>query len=307
MLKKITITNYVGDSMEYLIEGVQQNNPSGLIVTSITGLGPVKANVNLTELSTADGGIFNSARLETRNIVIEALFTHATSIEEARLLSYKYFPIKKPLTFRIETDNRIAETVGYVESNEPEIFSESSSCQISILCESPFFTDVLHGNRKTHFGSVQGSFEFIYSNEGHEPVTEMGSIVSRRESYVDNFGDSETGCEIRMDFTGTAGSITIYNVDSEEYMSIDATKISILIAGSTTFEDGDSLIISTFTGKKSVQFIRAGIVYNGLNLIGKNSTWLEIPRGSTPFTYTATTGEENVNFTISTPILYEGV
>lgn len=307
MLKKITITNYVGDSMEYNIEGVEPGNPSGLFITSISGLGPVKANVNLTELSTADGGIYNSARLSTRNIVIEARFTHAKSIEEARLLSYKYFPIKKPLTFRIETDKRIAETVGYVESNEPEIFAEYTTCQISILCESPFFTDVLHGNRKTHFGTIQGAFEFIYSNEGHEAVTEMGTIVSGRESYIDNFGDSETGCEIRMDFYGSCGSITIYNVDTGEYMLIDSMKLTYIIENQTSFESGDTLIITTYPGKKSVQFIRAGVVYNGLNLIGKNSSWLEIPRGSNPFTYMATYGDENVKFTISTPILYEGV
>ncbi len=142
MIKKITITNFQGESMDYLIDGVQQDNPSGLIITKIDGLGPVKADINMSNLVTSDGGLFNSARLNNRNIVITALFTHPTSIEDARLKSYKYFPIKKKLTFRIETDNRTAETTGYVESNEPFIFEEETYCQISILCEDSHFVDV---------------------------------------------------------------------------------------------------------------------------------------------------------------------
>lgn len=145
MLKRVVVTNYLGESMEYKIDGVEVDNPSGLIITSIDGLGPVKANVNMTELSTSDGSVFNSARQPERNIVINALFTHPTSIEEARLLTYKYFPVKEKVHLLIETDNRTVETDGYVESNEPDIFSEESGCQISILCEDSCFDDV-NGN-----------------------------------------------------------------------------------------------------------------------------------------------------------------
>ena len=166
MIKKITITNHNGDVMEYLIEGVQQDNPSGLIITNITGLGPAKAQINFTNLATADGGQYNSSRLESRNIVITALFTHATSIEEARLLSYKYFPIKRKIKFRIETDNRIAETEGYVESNEPSIFEENSSCTISILCEKPYFVDASDGGTIDYSVSdLQKLFELPFEVE----------------------------------------------------------------------------------------------------------------------------------------------
>ena len=95
MFKKVTITNYRGESVEYLIEGVNVADNNGLLITDIDGLGPVKANINMTKLATADGGIYNSARLGTRNIVIKARFTNATSIEDARLSSYQFFPIKK--------------------------------------------------------------------------------------------------------------------------------------------------------------------------------------------------------------------
>lgn len=139
MLKKVIITNYLGESMEYAIEGVQAENPSGLLITSIDGLGPVKANINMTDISSSDGHVFNSARQSGRNIVIRGKFTNKSLIEDSRLLSYRYFPVKEKVHFEIETDAGIYSTDGYVESNEPSIFSKESECQISILCETPYF------------------------------------------------------------------------------------------------------------------------------------------------------------------------
>lgn len=170
MLKSVTITNYRGESVVYKIEGVDVNDNNGLLITNIDGLGPVKADINMTKLVTSDGSIFNSARLEPRNIVIEARFTNATSIEDARQLSYKFFPIKKQVTIRVETDNRIAETTGYVESNEPNIFSEESDVQISILCESAFFYSP--DKDVTTFSGVEAKFEFVYENAYSEVVEE---------------------------------------------------------------------------------------------------------------------------------------
>lgn len=162
MFKKVTITNYRGESVEYLIEGVNVADNNGLLITDIDGLGPVKANINMTKLATADGGIYNSARLGNRNIVIKARFTNATSIEDARLSSYQFFPIKKKLTFKIETDHRTAFTEGYVESNTPNPFSEKSDVQISVLCESAFF--YAPSEDVTTFAGVDSLFEFPFEN-----------------------------------------------------------------------------------------------------------------------------------------------
>ena len=107
-IKKVTITNYLGESVEYKIEGVDVTKNNGLLITEIEGLGPVKADLKFTELSTANGRIANSKTLEGRDITIHALFTWCNTIEEARLSSYKFFPIGTPVTFQIETDNRLA-------------------------------------------------------------------------------------------------------------------------------------------------------------------------------------------------------
>ena len=136
MIKSVTITNHLDESIKLDLFNPEE---SGFIIKNIEGLGPVKANINFKEFATNDGSIDNSARLSSRNIVMSLQFMESPTIEETRLKSYKYFPIKRNIKFLIETDNRICETIGRVETNVPSIFSNAEECQISILCPNPYF------------------------------------------------------------------------------------------------------------------------------------------------------------------------
>ena len=161
MIKSVTITNYLQESVKI---DLTEPETSGFIIRSIEGLGPAKANVNFTELATLDGALDNGALLNTRNIVMSLIFEGTPTIEDTRLKSYKYFPIKQNLTFEIETDNRHCFTVGRVESNTPTIFSnEREGCQISILCPSSYFQDM--NDTIVDFNAVTGEFEFPFDND----------------------------------------------------------------------------------------------------------------------------------------------
>ena len=109
--------------------------------------------------------------------------------------SYKYFPIKKKVTLLIETDNRICETYGYVESNEPDIFSSDETTQISIVCPDPYFYSAgPDGTNTTIFYGVEPLFEFAFSNESlTESLIEFGEIKNETEQTVYYSGDAEIG------------------------------------------------------------------------------------------------------------------
>lgn len=307
MLKDVTITNYLGKSVTYSFEGPTLEDESGLLITEIEGLGPVKATVNMTQLATADGDIFNSKRLQGRNIVIKARFTYADTIEEARLLSYKYFPIGHKVTFLIRTDNRVAETEGYVESNEPEIFSDESDVQISILCESPFFLSASdEGKKETNFSAVEAMFEFPFSNESlEEKLIVFGKITNKKENTVYYEGDAETGCIIHLHAIGEVRMIDIYNIKTAEHMGIDTDKIATLTGSGLIY--GDDITITTIKGKKSITLLRNGVTYNILNALAKNVDWFQLARGDNLFAFTCEYGEENLQFMIESQIVYEGV
>ena len=142
---------------------------AGVIISNIDGLGAEEASIFTTDLASIDGALFNSARLPKRsiNLTVIPITTKNGTIEDHRLEMYKYFPIKQKVTLRFETDKRLAEIQGYVETNQPTIFSDKESIAITIVCPDPYFYDVkkYNGITTTIFTSVQKAFQFKYAND----------------------------------------------------------------------------------------------------------------------------------------------
>lgn len=301
MIQSITVTNYRGESKAFKMFAPEE---SGFLITRITGLGPAKASINSTEIATRDGGFFNSSRTQSRNIVVTFKLLPKQTIEDVRLMSYRYFPVKKPLTLMIETDNRLCLASGYVESNEPDIFSRNETTQISIICPDPYLYSLSVQN--TVFFGVEPKFEFPFSNGSlSEPMLRMGEIVNKLENTIVYDGESEIGMTIRIHSLGTASNIHIYNVVTREEMFVDTDILSSLFG--THIIKGDDLVITTIKGRKSVALIREGIGYNILNCLSRDSDWFQLAKGDNIFAYTADSGAENLQFTIQNQTAYEGV
>ena len=227
MIYALAVTKVLGDRIRLEL-GKPEN--TGFLIKSITGLGPVKANVNTTEVATNDGSMFNSARLSQRNIVIQMVFVNSIygeDIEAIRQKSYKYFPIKKNVELVIETDNRYVRTTGYIESNEPDIFSKQEGTQISIVCPDPYFYSASEdGDNVTDFYSMDPMFEFPFSNESlTEPLFVFGEIQIKTEGVITYSGDSEIGVLIYIHAIGPAEHINIYNTEAREVMTVDTVKL----------------------------------------------------------------------------------
>lgn len=223
MIKSVTITNHLGES---LILELTRPDLSGFIVKEIDGLGPVKADINTTKRATMDGTAYNSASAGQRDITFQLQFytTGIESIEDIRHRSYKYFPLKKQVTIRVETDNRISETVGYIESNEPNIFSNQEGCTVVVVCPDPYFYSV--NTNETIFYGVEPAFEFpLFNDSPTEPLLELGTVKNKTEENVFNSGDAEVGMSIIMHATGDATNVTIYNLDTRERMDLDTSKM----------------------------------------------------------------------------------
>lgn len=302
MIKSIKVTNPKGES---LVLDLFHPEKSGLIVRSISGLGPPKANINSTDLATADGALYSSARASTRNIVFNLQFMFAPTIEDSRQLTYKYFPLKKLVKIEVETDNRSLETSGYVESNSPDIFSREETTQISIICLDPFFYDP--NPSVTQFATVTPTFEFPFSNEStSEDLIEFGTINLDTRSTIDYVGDVDTGVLITIHALGSvSGSLTIYNVETQEKMVIDLAKIKTLIG--KDYGSGDDIIISTVSGDKYVQVLHDGKYTNAIAAIEKLADWFQVSVGRNIFNFTVTKGIENLVMSFSYRNAYGGI
>lgn len=304
MIKSVTITNHLDESIKLDLFNPEE---SGFIIKSIEGLGPVKANINFKELATNDGSIDNSARLSSRNIVMSLQFMESPTIEETRLKSYKYFPIKRNIKFLIETDNRICETIGRVETNVPTIFSNAEGCQISILCSNPYFYSAgENGTNQTIFYGTEPLFEFPFSNESlTEDLIEFGSIENRTEGTIYYDGDAEIGITIQIHAVGEAEGLVIYNTKTREIMRINDDKLKSLMGSG--IQAGDEITITTSRGEKGIYMLRSGVTTNILNSLEKPIKWFQLSKGDNTFAYTASAGLTNLQFRIENKVIYEGV
>lgn len=301
MIYSMTVVNHLGDSLKI---GLRNSDESGFLITSITGLGPGEANISTTELAAADGGVYNSARITSRNIVIEMKYLLSDTVEEARLRSYKYFPLKKNVTLFFETEERQVYIEGYVESNNPDIFSSSETTQISIICPDPFFYAV--GSQTSVFSGIEPMFEFSFCNNSlTEPLLIMGEMRNKYENLVVYEGDAETGMIITLHAVGPAKNISVYNLKTREVMKIDTDKVASIVGSAIKL--GDDIVICTVRGKKSVTFKREGKEWNILNALDRDSKWLQLEIGDNTLAFDAEEGYQNLQFTIQNDLLYEGV
>lgn len=302
MIRKITVTNHTGDAVV-----LELANPydSGFLIKEISGLGPMKANINTTELATMDGALYNSSRATSRNIVFSFAFMSMwKTIEEVRMDSYKYFPVKRPVTILVETDSRMAEIEGYVESNEPSIFSKDEGCQISVVCPDPYF-HAFKLNR-TVFSGVDPKFKFPFSNESlDEKLINFGEIHQRTDAVIYNDGDEDVGVTIYIHAKADVRNLIIWNVTMKETMGIDDEKLENLTG--FMLKSGDDIIIETTRRKKSAILKRRGRKTNILNCLKKPIAWLQLQRGENVFAYTAEVGQLQLEFTIENRVVYEGV
>ena len=301
MIQYIEVTNHLGDSMKFDLTAPYE---SGFAITSITGLAPCDADINIMDTAAGDGGIFNSARLDTRNIVFTAQFV-GSNIEEFRRISYQYFPVKKPIKFRIVTDTRDCYANGYVESNDIEIFSSAEGCSVSILCPDPYFYDSA-GDKISVFYGVEPAFEFPFENDSFTERKLMFGILNRvTEANVLYEGDADVGITIVIDSIGDASGLSIYNTDTREEMHIDSAKLKTLTG--SDIKSGDEIIIKTMSGKKSIQLLRDGVYVNILNTLGKDIDWFKLHKGDNLFMYAAKSGLNNLRFRIQNETIYDGV
>lgn len=219
MIKSLQITNYLGE--EFVITLPDGEPKHGMIIQSIDGLGPAQANINTTELANNDGSNYNSSRLMERNIVFNLILYPAPSIEEARHLVYRCFPIKKYVDIIIVTDIRELRTRGYVESNDPQIFSKQEGVTVSIICPDPYLYS--RYNEIAHAYMHEPLFEFEFSNESlKSKLIQMGEIhYPERAAVIDYKGSIETGVIIKVHtFANFVFGLDIWNLTTDERMTL---------------------------------------------------------------------------------------
>lgn len=293
MIHSFTVTNHTGKSME-----CELTNPwkEGLAVGAIDGLGPGQATVNVADISSKDGGLFNSARKGSRNIVITLIFVdHDTlTIEDLRRKCYTYFPIEKEVKLKFTTfDGKTYKHFlidGVVESNEPSIFSQREGATISIICPDPcFYTTDDQEQRFSIASNPDFTFEFSKVPSDNTELL-MGDVVSYIVTNLYYDGDSDTGAvfdiTFKSDVEHTPSNPKKIRIDNSltnttSIFSLEKIKniVSTMVEGFEGIVTGDRIVLSTITGEKSLTYIHDGNSYNVLGAVESAGPWLTIAKG----------------------------
>ena len=260
------------------------------VVTNIQGLTPPTATINSSVVALQDGEVYNSARANTRNIVISV--KPQPDVEKNRIALYDVAKTKHWCKLYFKSDTRDVYIEGYIESVEGSLFEMSQEIQISILCHQPYF--VAMETIITEMSKTLDLFEFPFAIE--KEGIEISRVEDDLVKTIINSGDVETGIIIEMLASGNVVNPTIYNADTRGSFGLNIT-----------LQMGDKVTINTTPGNKSVILTRYGIERNIVNNITKNPEWFKLLPGENTFTYSCQDGEELLSVRYLCESKFEGV
>lgn len=314
MLLSVNVLNPSNNKLE-----MELTNPekSGFTIRKIDGIGPTKSNINIYDIPSIDGGLFNSARTQARNIVLKLGYMWITTddhtnplIEDARHLSYKFFPLKRKIRLEFVTDYRTLYIDGYIESNEPDIFSKDETTTISVMCPDPNFYA-----SDTEYGYInypnQNEFEFPFDNNSlEEKLIEFSSISGSDGCRIDYKGDNTTGVTVELYFDhdyNMAQTMTLSFVNKIQPSVITINPNKILRTSKFPICQGDRIIINGKPGYKSVEFHRLKQVYNVFNAITLENDWPTLYPGENTIILGAGGSTDAIKGRVIYNTLYDGV
>lgn len=265
MITSVKIFNESGQYIELPLDDFS----SPYFVKKIDGLGPIKADISMSTYATKDGGVFQNARGNSRNIVMQLglnpTFSNTNDpYGELRRALYLYFSPKSKVVIHFVSSNM--ETVyidGWVESFEPTIFAKDPDMTISIVCPEPYFSSLTP-----------------------ELVTREGS----GDIYLQNNGTVEAGLTILID--GFYSSTPDFTITQMSPTTSTMTYIGDLYSSGQML----SFHFVTDLGHKSALFKLNDVGYvpgatnpldpfDGINILGWVDGWLTLPVGEAVYRF----------------------
>lgn len=240
-----------------------------LQIQDISGLGPVKADINTSPFGSLDGDSFAGSSVGSRNIVLTIRPNPnwmTWTYEKLRRLLYTYFMPKLQVRLVFETDEiPPVEIYGYVEHIEPSIFSKDGEVQVSVICPYPYFSavtpTVINGI------STDAPLEIDYDGSIE---TAVNVEVTRSSGATPTLVSIQIGDPALSYFRVTAG--------------VDATKY---------------LVMNSVPGQKYVQNVSVsdGVITNLLAKVAEGSQWPTLKLGANDFSVTADAGVQDWKLT----------
>lgn len=244
MIRAVRAINQSGQSILMQLNGLEQGPFS---LWAIEGLDPGEADINVTEIATVDGAVFNMARQTSRELTLTVLLNwydngHYMSIQSAREEVYKYFPLKKQVRIVFYLDDvknagqQIAyATDAYVKSVTVDIFAKTCAAKITVLRTNPLFFE--YETQPILAGSIANSIGFtsISISDVNKLASKIGIgnrtlfefkladgyyrwVIDGVNQSIDYDIAANYGISAEPDIFNLPNSATIYVIDTASYV-----------------------------------------------------------------------------------------
>lgn len=258
----------------------------------IDGLCPPSATLNFSTIANVDGTVYNSGRINQRNLVLYVKIF--PDVETNRNILYKHFPIGQKVRIFYRNDIHNVYIDGYVESFECDLFTNNEVAQISIICNDPYFRSVEKST--TIISVVHEYFEFPFSIPVDDPI-----VISDRNYYVEgvvNPGIIPTGMTVEFEAIG-------YNV-LNPWLENKTTGQKMIV--NAEIDTGEKIIVNTNKHNLSVtKVFTDGRKENILNSMGDGFQWVQLAAGENRLAVGSDQNSESLVVSVSVEKLLLGV
>ena len=275
---------------------------SPFILASVDGIYSVKNKVTISENTMTDGGTYQGANAQIRNIVLTLLENPNPNdsfvYDQAnRDVLYSLFQKGTQGTF-VYYENGTARQINYYCESIVREKAGKRPFVISLLCPDPMFHDIFD----TIVAMANWIAEFEFVHEFKAEGEEIGFRSAEKSvNIVNDRATGNIGMKIIVDAKGAARNITITRIESDEHITIGSSGKNLdLVAG-------DRLIITTGVNDKHVRLVRNGKTTEINEYVTEDSEFIQIDNGNNNIAYSADSGDENLIITIHYKFDYEGV
>ena len=283
--EKLTYINSRGERLELGVDSVYHCN----ISKDVEGISGVTSVIYSTNSMGQHGDTYVGQRIEARDIdVVGHINTRdkAQALELRRRMLKIFNPeLSATLVYEYGGFKRVIDCRAY---GEPKILKKEVLYEfdLQIECLNPFWRE--EEETKEDIASWVAAWHFPC-------VIEKDNIKSmiygyRAESVIVdcyNEGDVSTGMRIRFTALGTVSNPILLNVDTEEFIQINAT-----------MKTGDVIEINTKYGSKGAKLIRDGVETDYFRYIDVDSTFMQLAIGDNMFRYDAASGVNSLEVSI---------
>lgn len=268
------------------------------LITSLKGFGAVENEITTQKQYGLDGEFLVHQRATSRDLEIDGEIQTQNSADmlEKRIQLNGVLNPKLAGTLLYQKNGRTFE-IDVLVLHAPILDEASSNLSQKFSLEfkaiDPYWMDKSEQDRLIHLSSVSPKFKFplqiiknfIFSGISAGDITE-----------ISNKGDVVVGMSIELKINGAVTNPKVLNVITQEYFGF-----------SGTYQAGTVLNIVTTRGKKEVTKTIGDVITNAMSERMKDSSFLQLQKGSNFFMVQADAGAENMVGSVSFSPLIVGV